>query len=249
MEKITIINENIKYLRLSNKLTQGEFAKIIGKKTSAVSAYENNISTPTVDTIIRLSEYFNVSASELIETKLSDPKIKDEESFNKGNLKGNLTSFKTEFSGFEFSKNDLTFLNSQDFPFHLHEVTYYLQFSLGRLRSDVSTLKSDIYTALSSYNLIIENAERIGFKFGFYKEKFTIIDSKKFVKSTYGDYNWDLFIFDDKKIKLALYILAFKESLDYVNNLIYNKLIVFDKVCKLSLSMGLISIHESKIRE
>lgn len=57
-----ICGSRIKELRLEKKLTQEEFAKSIGINRSAIAKYERGIVTNLKqDTILKLSEYFNVS--------------------------------------------------------------------------------------------------------------------------------------------------------------------------------------------
>jgi transcriptional regulator with XRE-family HTH domain len=59
--KIKIIGERIKLLRNSQKLTQEEFAKIIGRTRPTVAAYEAFDRYPDIETLIEVSNYFNCS--------------------------------------------------------------------------------------------------------------------------------------------------------------------------------------------
>lgn len=60
------INENIKYIRESNKLSQSEFGQIIEKGASLVSAYEKGVSIPPLNIILKIAERFNYSIDELV---------------------------------------------------------------------------------------------------------------------------------------------------------------------------------------
>lgn len=65
MEK-NIIGKNIKLLRLSFGLTQGELAEKLCGKKSLVSNYENGYSVPDIFMLIRLADIFDVTLDELV---------------------------------------------------------------------------------------------------------------------------------------------------------------------------------------
>ena len=56
----------IKELRLEKKLNQTNLAKICSVEQSCVSKWERGITLPSIDTIIVLCKYFNVSSDYLI---------------------------------------------------------------------------------------------------------------------------------------------------------------------------------------
>ena len=58
--------ERLKELRLENGLTQDQLAEKIKLSQAAISAYERNKITPTIDAIIILCRFFKVSADYLI---------------------------------------------------------------------------------------------------------------------------------------------------------------------------------------
>ncbi len=53
--------ETIKRIRLKHKLTQAQFAEIIGKSPSTLHAYEKDLVVPPFDVIRTISELFNIS--------------------------------------------------------------------------------------------------------------------------------------------------------------------------------------------
>ena len=57
--QLNTIGERIAYLRMKNKLTQKEVMQLLDFNN--LSRYENNERTPSVNVIITLAEYFNVS--------------------------------------------------------------------------------------------------------------------------------------------------------------------------------------------
>lgn len=58
--------ENIKSIRLNAGLTQQELAEKLNLDRSAVSHYENGDSTPTVKTLCKISELFEISIENLL---------------------------------------------------------------------------------------------------------------------------------------------------------------------------------------
>ncbi len=59
MAQLNTIGERIAYLRMKNKLTQKEVMQLLDFNN--LSRYENNERTPSINVIITLAEYFNVS--------------------------------------------------------------------------------------------------------------------------------------------------------------------------------------------
>lgn len=56
----------LKQLRTKRGITQQELGKHIGVSKAVVSKYENNIGYPTLDTLIRIAEYFGVTTDYLL---------------------------------------------------------------------------------------------------------------------------------------------------------------------------------------
>jgi len=63
------LGKNIKELRQSKKMTQKSLAKILNVTPQAVSKWERNESNPDIQTLISLSNYFNVSVDEILGRK------------------------------------------------------------------------------------------------------------------------------------------------------------------------------------
>lgn len=88
MKKIDIIlfmiGDKIKELRKINDITQQELANKLGISFQALSNYENNRRTPSVEQIKLICVYFNISADELleIETEKDRQKVQINNSFN-----------------------------------------------------------------------------------------------------------------------------------------------------------------------
>jgi len=70
------LSQNIKYLREERQVTQEKLARIIGKKKSVIGAYEKGQAEPTVDNLIRISNYFGISIDNLIQMDLTSPSSK-----------------------------------------------------------------------------------------------------------------------------------------------------------------------------
>ena len=61
-----MLNENIKKLRASRSLNQVEFAKILGVSKQCVSNWENDNVVPSVDMLLKLATFFNVTTDYLL---------------------------------------------------------------------------------------------------------------------------------------------------------------------------------------
>ncbi|MDD4780753.1 MAG: helix-turn-helix transcriptional regulator [Tissierellia bacterium] len=61
-----ILNKRLRQLRITNNLTAKEFGNIFKISSSSVSLYENGKRTPSIDLIIKIAKYFNVSTDYLL---------------------------------------------------------------------------------------------------------------------------------------------------------------------------------------
>ena len=60
------ISSNIKFLRKQKSITQEQLAVALNTKRSLIGSYEENRAKPNYDTLIALSEFFNISIDALI---------------------------------------------------------------------------------------------------------------------------------------------------------------------------------------
>lgn len=60
------LNENIKQLRLARNLSQVDLAKALGVTKQSVSNWENNNIQPSIDMLIRISDFFSVSTDYML---------------------------------------------------------------------------------------------------------------------------------------------------------------------------------------
>ena len=60
------VGNKIKELRVSQKITQNEFAMRLGVTKSAISSYENGSRLPSYDILIKISRIFKVSTDYLL---------------------------------------------------------------------------------------------------------------------------------------------------------------------------------------
>lgn len=72
-----MIGENLKLLRKRKKVSQEEIANDLGLTRSSYSGYENGVAEPSLDTLIKFSEYFDISLDKMIKTNLA--RISEEE--------------------------------------------------------------------------------------------------------------------------------------------------------------------------
>lgn len=61
-----MLNENIKRLRKANNITQVELADKLGVSKQCVSNWENDYIQPSIEMLIKLSEFFKVSTDTIL---------------------------------------------------------------------------------------------------------------------------------------------------------------------------------------
>lgn len=74
--------EKLKKLRLSNNLTQSQLAEILETTKQAISAYESGKIAPSLNSLIKLSENFNISLDYLVFDNESQSKLINLNSIN-----------------------------------------------------------------------------------------------------------------------------------------------------------------------
>ena len=77
------ISKNIRHLRTLKGITQEVFAEELGITRSRISSYEENRSSPTIEMLIKLSDYFKIPVDILIKNDLT--KAKDTSFIEVGN--------------------------------------------------------------------------------------------------------------------------------------------------------------------
>ena len=97
---MTLVSENIKYLRKKSGDTQGDLADKIGIKRSLVGAYEEGRADPRITNLINMAEVFDVSVDLLINTDIT--KMTDEQlSFNKNSRGSEILAITVDSEGRE----------------------------------------------------------------------------------------------------------------------------------------------------
>jgi len=69
---MSLVSNNIKYLRKNNHLTQEQLAEKIGIKRSLLGAYEEGRADPRLNNLLKISEIFKVSVDTLISEDISE---------------------------------------------------------------------------------------------------------------------------------------------------------------------------------
>lgn len=59
--------KNLKHLRKQHNLSQQNLANILHVSQQSIYKYENDITSPDIDTLIRMADYFNTSIDYLVE--------------------------------------------------------------------------------------------------------------------------------------------------------------------------------------
>lgn len=61
-----IFSDRLKELRINANYTQHQIAEMLGVKQQSYARYENNTGEPTLDTVVKLCEIFDVSSDYLL---------------------------------------------------------------------------------------------------------------------------------------------------------------------------------------
>ncbi|MEI7586364.1 helix-turn-helix domain-containing protein [Runella sp.] len=67
---MSIVSDNMKYLRKLHGMTQDQFARRMGIKRASVGAYEEQRANPNIDVLKTMSKLFNVSVDDLLKKDL-----------------------------------------------------------------------------------------------------------------------------------------------------------------------------------
>ena len=73
---MSVLSENIKFLRKQKGLTQEQFAEKLGIKRSLVGAYEEGRAEPGLANLQKISTILEVSIDNLISEDYSNPQIR-----------------------------------------------------------------------------------------------------------------------------------------------------------------------------
>jgi transcriptional regulator with XRE-family HTH domain len=65
-EKYKSLGQRIKFLRIEKGLTQADLAQILFSTKTTISNYETGYSTPDLDTLLKIADYFNVTMDYLL---------------------------------------------------------------------------------------------------------------------------------------------------------------------------------------
>lgn len=69
--KKTILSKNIKKLRLFKNLNQAEFALLFELKRPTIGAYEEGRAEPKLETLIKISNYFDLPIDSIVKSELT----------------------------------------------------------------------------------------------------------------------------------------------------------------------------------
>jgi transcriptional regulator with XRE-family HTH domain len=75
MEQKSYLAKNIKKIRLFKGLNQQEFADLLTLKRHSIGAYEEGRAEPKLETLIHISNFFQLSIDDLVKSDLTVNKI------------------------------------------------------------------------------------------------------------------------------------------------------------------------------
>lgn len=64
---------NLERIRKGKKISQAKLGEMLGLTQQMVSSYEKDLSSPNVDVLIKIADYFNVSIDSLVEHVVKKP--------------------------------------------------------------------------------------------------------------------------------------------------------------------------------
>ncbi|MBD3637256.1 MAG: helix-turn-helix domain-containing protein [Crocinitomicaceae bacterium] len=79
-----MIGDNLKLLRKRRKLSQEEIASELGLTRSSYSGYENGVAEPNLSTLIKFSNFYNISLDKLIKRDLNEVSETEWDKIDKG---------------------------------------------------------------------------------------------------------------------------------------------------------------------
>jgi transcriptional regulator with XRE-family HTH domain len=79
-----MIGENLKLLRKRKGVSQEEIAQDLGLTRSSYSGYENGVAEPNIETLIKISEYYDISLDKFIKRDLGKISEKDWDKIDRG---------------------------------------------------------------------------------------------------------------------------------------------------------------------
>lgn len=65
--------KNLERIRKGKKMSQAKLGELLGLTQQMVSSYEKDLSSPNVDVLIKIADYFNVSIDSLVEHVVKTP--------------------------------------------------------------------------------------------------------------------------------------------------------------------------------
>ncbi len=65
--------KNLERIRKGKKMSQAKLGELLGLTQQMVSSYEKDLSSPNVDVLIKIADYFNVSIDSLVEHVVKKP--------------------------------------------------------------------------------------------------------------------------------------------------------------------------------
>lgn len=71
---------NLERIRKGRKISQAKLGEILGLTQQMVSSYEKDLSSPNVEVLVKIADYFNVSIDSLVEHVVTKPDEDNSES-------------------------------------------------------------------------------------------------------------------------------------------------------------------------
>lgn len=121
-EKMKEIGERIKELRKRKHWTQDELAHLLEVAPSSVGSYERGSRQPSIENLIRMSKYFNVSLDFLLCQSDDERTLHNFKKEDSKDLKDFLRDQAVMFSGLEITEDDKQRIMDILIGFFYHEL-------------------------------------------------------------------------------------------------------------------------------
>lgn len=103
---MVVFGERLKALRLKKHLKQDELGEIFGIAPSTIGTYERGTREPSLETLLEMSKFFNVSLDYLLGVSEDERTLEDFQEDNPRELKEFLNQNHITFNGAELSEEE-----------------------------------------------------------------------------------------------------------------------------------------------
>lgn len=231
------LGTKIKDIRVSLKISQGDFAKELNISRSGIAQIEAGKTNPSFELIYKIVKLYNITPGFFFEDfklEIDDVQVKIPI-----NVQDN--------DKIDAIRHDLKILNEISWFPSIDEILPYLSNSDARNRAILKDLKLDLKERLKTYNALADIAGvlKINSVLDNAKE-FEKVDDAKYIKDSLADYlpeeYRDGLKFDNPILNTIVGIIAIKESVEHIDYSISARVDRLTKDCKWLIKYGHLTV-------